>query len=178
MRRGGSLIHIENWSDAYGWGKIPKLWLYDGNHGRMLLLSEFNFTQLSFQAMKIYMAILAFSRYRDHQLRPPGGLHWRTKHHIAYAVTRLYDKQLISFRPGELHCEHQFDCQQISGAQLWYTLAGTGGRKAGGQKCCCTSKACPKRRGHCGAGFGVLQVCRSLDTRPFLTLPCKSVTDV
>lgn len=134
MRRGGSLIHIENWSDAYGWGKIPKLWLYDGNHGRMLLLNEFNFTQLSFHAMKIYMAILAFSRYRDHQLRPPGGLHWRTKHHIAYAVTRLYDMQLISFRPGEFHCEHQFECQQISGAQLWYTLAGTGGRKAGGQK--------------------------------------------
>lgn len=80
--KSGSLIHIENWSDAYGWGKIPKLWLYDGNHGRMLLLSEFNFTQLSFHAMKIYMAILAFRDRRGIatiSYDRPGGLHWRTQ---------------------------------------------------------------------------------------------------
>ncbi len=110
--KSGSLIHIENWSDTYGWGKIPKLWLYDGNHGRMLLLSEFNFTQLSFHAMKIYMAILAFRDRRGiatisyDRLAACTGV---PRHHIADAVTRLYDMQLISFRPGEFHSEHQFD---------------------------------------------------------------------
>lgn len=110
--KSGSLIQIENWNDAYGWGKIPKLWLYDGNHGRMLLLSEFNFTQLSFHAMKIYLAILAFRDRRGIATISYDRLAAYTgvpRHHIADAVTRLYDMQLVSFRPGDFHNEHQFD---------------------------------------------------------------------
>lgn len=110
--KSGSLIHIENWNDVYAWGKIPKLWLYDGNHGRMLLLGEFNFTQLSFHAMKIYLAILSFRDRRGiatisyDRLATCTGV---SRHHIAHAITRLYDMELISFRPGEFHSEHQFD---------------------------------------------------------------------
>lgn len=110
--KSGSLIRIENWNDDYGWGKIPKLWLYDSNHGRMLLLSEFNFTQLSFHAIKIYIAILASRDRRGiatisyDRLTEITGV---PRHHIADAVTRLYDMRLISFRPGEFRSEYEFD---------------------------------------------------------------------
>ncbi|WP_038997927.1 hypothetical protein [Pseudomonas putida] len=110
--KSGSLIRIENWNDTYGWGKIPKLWLYDGNHGRMLLLSEFTFTQLSFHAIKIYIAILASRDRRGIAIISYDRLSVCTgvpRHHIADAITRLYDMGLISFRPGEFHSENQFD---------------------------------------------------------------------
>jgi len=110
--KSGSLIRLENWNDAYGWGKIPKLWLYDGNQGRMLLLREFNFTQTSFHAIKIFIAILAFRDRRGIATISYDRLSAYTgvpRHHIADAVTRLYDMRLISFRPGEFRSEHEFD---------------------------------------------------------------------
>ncbi|KIU53304.1 MULTISPECIES: hypothetical protein [Pseudomonas] len=110
--KSGSLIKIEKWNDDYGWGKIPKLWLYDGNLGRMLRLSEFNFTQLSFHAMKIYLAILAFRDRRGIATISYDRLASYTgvpRHHIADTITQLYAMELVSFRPGEFHNEHQFD---------------------------------------------------------------------
>lgn len=42
-RKEGSVIIIERWNEDYGWGKIPKFKLYDGNEaGQMLLLAQFN----------------------------------------------------------------------------------------------------------------------------------------
>lgn len=110
--KSGSVIQIENWNDTYAWGKLPKLWLYDGNQGRMLLLSEFNFTQLSFHAMKVYLAILAFRDRRGITTISYDRLATCTgvpRHHIADSITRLYAMELISFRPGEFRSEHQFD---------------------------------------------------------------------
>lgn len=110
--KSGSKIQILAWDDDYAWGKIPKLWLYDGNRGRMLLLKEFNFSQLSLHALKIYLTLLAFRDRRgiatlsyDRLVHYTGVL----RHQVADAITRLYDSRLISFRPGEFQSEYEFD---------------------------------------------------------------------
>jgi len=78
----------------------------------MLLLSEVNFTQLSFHAFKIFIAILASRDRRgiapisyDRLSACTGVL----RHHMADAITRLDDMGLISLRPGEFHRELDFD---------------------------------------------------------------------
>lgn len=110
--KNGSSIQIENWNDDYGWGKIPKLWLYDGNSGRMLHLKEFNFTQLSFYSLKIFIGLLAYRDKRGIATLSYDRLSSITgvpRHHIADSITRLYDMRLISFRPGDFNSPNEFD---------------------------------------------------------------------
>ncbi len=102
----GTTVRIERWNDEYAWGKIPKLWLYEGSRERLLLLAEFNYSKASFDALKVFIAILA------HRDGGRGGIaslsydklssitrvpRWR----VADAITKLYGMELISFRQGD-----------------------------------------------------------------------------
>lgn len=105
--KNGSSIIIEGWNEEnYGWGKIPKLKLYDGKRDRMLLLAEFNYSKASFYALKIFIGILA------HRDKTPSGIATVSydtlssttgvpRHHVADAITKLYQMDLISFRQGD-----------------------------------------------------------------------------
>lgn len=108
-RKEGSVIIIEGWNEAYGWGKIPKLKLYDGNEaGQMLLLAQFNFSKASFHAIKVYIALLAF---RDRSAEGLAVVSYDTiaartgipRAYVAEAINRLYAMDLISYRPGHFN---------------------------------------------------------------------------
>ena len=103
----GSEILIVGWNEEnYGWGKIPKLKLYDSNSERMLLLSDFNYSKASFYALKIFIGILA---HRDNSRAGIATISYDTlssitgvpRHHVAHAITQLYQMDLISFRQGD-----------------------------------------------------------------------------
>lgn len=103
----GSVISIQGWNEGkYAWGKVPKRWLYNGNKGRMLLLAEFNYSKASFYALKIFIAILA---YRDNTRAGIATISYDKissmtgvpRHHVADAITQLYQMDLISFRQGD-----------------------------------------------------------------------------
>lgn len=112
--RKGSSIQIFGWVESKSWAKIPKRWLYDGSFGaKILMLTEFNFSRASLSALKIYIALLA---YRDSNR---GGIAMLSydrlalvtgvkRHHIADAITRLYDLRMISFRQGDFSEESDF----------------------------------------------------------------------
>jgi hypothetical protein len=101
------LLLIGHWLESKSWAKIPKRWLYDGSSGaKILMLTEFNFSRASLSALKVYVALLA---YRDSNR---GGIAMLSydrlalitgvkRHHIADAITRLYDLRMISFRQGD-----------------------------------------------------------------------------
>lgn len=70
------------------------------------MLTEFNFSRASLSALKVYIALLA---YRDSNR---GGIAMLSydrlalitgvkRHHIADAITRLYDLRMISFIQGD-----------------------------------------------------------------------------
>lgn len=126
-RKMGSALTIEGWHDEYGWGKIPKLKLYDWNTEHMLLLSSFNYSKASFNALKIYIALLAY-RGRSalgiailsyDKLSTVTGV---PRYQVADAVTKLYDMDLISFRPGD------FDDEKAGDRTNRYLVKGLGGR--------------------------------------------------
>ncbi|GLH41373.1 hypothetical protein RS3R6_03120 [Pseudomonas atacamensis] len=106
LRKGSSIL-ICGWLESKSWAKIPKRWLYDGSLGaKILMLTEFNFSRASLSALKVYIALLA---YRDSNR---GGIAMLSydrlalitgvkRHHIADAITRLYDLRMISFRQGD-----------------------------------------------------------------------------
>jgi hypothetical protein len=106
LRKGSSIL-ICGWLESKSWAKIPKRWLYDGSFGsKILMLTEFNFSRASLSALKVYIALLA---YRDSNR---GGIAMLSydrlalitgvkRHHIADAITRLYDLRMISFRQGD-----------------------------------------------------------------------------
>lgn len=106
LRKGSSIL-ICGWLESKSWAKIPKRWLYDGSSGaKILMLTEFNFSRASLSALKVYVALLA---YRDSNR---GGIAMLSydrlalitgvkRHHIADAITRLYDLRMISFRQGD-----------------------------------------------------------------------------
>ena len=108
-RKEGSVIIIERWNEAYGWGKIPKLKLYDGNEaGQMLLLAQFNFSKASFHAIKVYVALMAF---RDRSAEGLAVISYDkiaqvtgiARSYVAEAVNQLYAMDLISYRPGHFN---------------------------------------------------------------------------
>ncbi|MBR7200324.1 winged helix-turn-helix transcriptional regulator [Pseudomonas sp. 14A] len=112
--RKGSSIQICGWLENKGWAKIPKRWLYDGSlGGKILMLTEFNFSRASLSALKIYIALLA---YRDSKRGGIAVLSYDKlvlitgvkRHHIADAITRLYDLRMISFRQGNFSEESDF----------------------------------------------------------------------
>lgn len=105
--RMGSSILICGWVEAKSWAKLPKRWLYDGSLGtKILMLAEFNFSRASLSALKVYIALLA---YRDSNRGGIATLSYDRlslitgvkRHHIADAITRLYDLRMISFRQGD-----------------------------------------------------------------------------
>lgn len=102
----GTTVRIVGWDDEYSWGKIPKLWLYDGFSERLRLLAEFNYSKASFDALKVFIAILG------HRDRYRGGIATLSydklslitgvpRYRVADAITKLYDMDLISFRQGD-----------------------------------------------------------------------------
>lgn len=102
----GTAVRIEKWNDEYAWGKIPKAWLRKGSGERLLLLAEFNYSKASFDALKVFIAILAHrDRHRsgiaslsyDKLSSITGVPRWS----IADAITKLYGMELISFRQGD-----------------------------------------------------------------------------
>jgi len=102
----GTTVRIVGWDDKYSWGKIPKLWLYEGLSGRLRLLAEFNYSKSSFDALKIFISILA---YGDRNRAGIASLSYDKlssitgvpRHRVADAITKLYDMDLISFRQGD-----------------------------------------------------------------------------
>lgn len=102
----GTAVRIEGWDDDYAWGKVPKLWLYDGASDRLLLLAEFNYSKASLDALKVFIAILA---HRDRSRAGIATLSYDKlsiitgvpRYRVADAITKLYGMELISFRQGD-----------------------------------------------------------------------------
>lgn len=107
----GTTVRIEGWDSEYSWGKIPKARLYDGFSERLRLLAEFNYSKASFDALKVFIAILG------HRDRYRGGIATLSydklslitgvpRYRVADAITKLYDMDLISFRQGDFRDLH------------------------------------------------------------------------
>lgn len=102
----GLLVKIVGWDDEYAWGKIPKLWLYDGAKDRLLLLAEFNYCKASLDALKVFIAILSYrsknragiAQLSYDKLSEITGV---PRYRVADAITKLYAMDLISFRQGD-----------------------------------------------------------------------------